>query len=926
MSHFRLHMKEKEKHYLLAAAAGILLAAVVAGYVAHSIGTARAKSRETVLIYTEEELEQYLLDTESEEYNLNGNYRLEEDLELGWLYQSIGTNAEPFTGSIDGNGHVISGLTRPLFGVLENAKVENLFLSGADITHPSIYFDGERYGDGYGALAAYAVGTEIENCGMEGEIHTQTPIETGFLLEKASPADAEEEKEEKITKEVEESWNGVGWEGEQTSEGGQTGEPGLEGNKENGPGMENEPESDVEAGTNESKSEEIESGGRIEAESGAEVEAGEENSSNEGTEAEVGGNAGAEPEIGTEEITGAEPEIGTEEITGAEPGTETGENTGAESEAGTKENIGAEPEMSAGEHEESVTGMAVRSAAGTAPTSETVGFQLLDRQYLKLKVPPLPDRNAELAGGHAASPPDAVYLPEDSEQKENGTVLGEDDRMEHTEDGTPSGPEEEPVSLEFSAGITVSGKETETSAESEEGIEYIGNPNGDISTLVTAERVNVGGLIAEMAGDSILSNSFVLVTVDSGLETVDTYVGGMIGIINQRSRLENSYAAGLADADGVTGGFVAVNNGTIQNCYCTMTIGARGTIRRAFMAEGEGVLTSCVYDRQMSCSEETDSIPEELEVSTPTEALNMPSEPEFSLKGLNTNRMTGVEAEIPGNWYLVEHAYPQLEYFASSDREVIESSSRAAAIALILPENTTLKDILEEGNLVLPAEIDGHGITWEAEGNITINGNNQVIMEQNVSISANEIPRVKSILDMEPALENGGSERTEKSEETEESEEIRKNLDETVKLRASVGGVRRNFTVQAMTPRTTSYVDWGEVGRAVDTGGVLESYQPSRNGDYFEIGTPEALAWIAYKVNMGDATIQNASIRLTADINLDGKTDYGGSKVNPLLWIPIGTSTNPYKGIFEGNGHSIDYLKVEQKGYAGLFGCAGGGQ
>ena len=57
MSHFRLHMKEKEKHYLLAAAAGILLAVVVSGYVAHSIGTARAKSRETVLLYTEEELE-----------------------------------------------------------------------------------------------------------------------------------------------------------------------------------------------------------------------------------------------------------------------------------------------------------------------------------------------------------------------------------------------------------------------------------------------------------------------------------------------------------------------------------------------------------------------------------------------------------------------------------------------------------------------------------------------------------------------------------------------------------------------------------------------------------------------------------------------------------------------------------------------------
>ncbi|EHI58728.1 hypothetical protein HMPREF9473_03421, partial [, partial [Hungatella hathewayi WAL-18680] len=38
------------------------------------------------------------MDEESEEYNLNGRYQLEEDLELGWLWKSIGTNVEPFTG------------------------------------------------------------------------------------------------------------------------------------------------------------------------------------------------------------------------------------------------------------------------------------------------------------------------------------------------------------------------------------------------------------------------------------------------------------------------------------------------------------------------------------------------------------------------------------------------------------------------------------------------------------------------------------------------------------------------------------------------------------------------------------------------------------------------------------------------------------
>ena len=74
MSRFILHTKAKRTlrlRYLLMGLA-CLMTVGIAGYTVHCIGTARAKSRETVLIYTEEEFAQYLIDTESEEYNLNG--------------------------------------------------------------------------------------------------------------------------------------------------------------------------------------------------------------------------------------------------------------------------------------------------------------------------------------------------------------------------------------------------------------------------------------------------------------------------------------------------------------------------------------------------------------------------------------------------------------------------------------------------------------------------------------------------------------------------------------------------------------------------------------------------------------------------------------------------------------------------------------
>jgi Ca2+-binding RTX toxin-like protein len=55
--------------------------------------------------------------------------------------------------------------------------------------------------------------------------------------------------------------------------------------------------------------------------------------------------------------------------------------------------------------------------------------------------------------------------------------------------------------------------------------------------------------------------------------------------------------------------------------------------------------------------------------------------------------------------------------------------------------------------------------------------------------------------------------------------------------------------------------------------------------------------------------------RLMSDFDLDG-----------IIWEPIGKSTAPFVGIFDGNGHSIGNLSVNMgaQDYAGLFGCSKG--
>jgi len=147
-----------------------------------------------------------------------------------------------------------------------------------------------------------------------------------------------------------------------------------------------------------------------------------------------------------------------------------------------------------------------------------------------------------------------------------------------------------------------------------------------------------------------------------------------------------------------------------------MIIGESGTVRAAFCASGNGQLNNCMYDIQMACTDDATAFTEE-------------TSGEFNLKGLSTSRMTGMDTEIPGTWYLTEHGYPQIEYFAMSSQEEIVSASKVSAIALSLPEELSLADAVNDGDIILPAEIDGQIISWEADGSIRIDENNQILVE-----------------------------------------------------------------------------------------------------------------------------------------------------------------------------------------------------
>lgn len=83
--------------------------------------------------------------------------------------------------------------------------------------------------------------------------------------------------------------------------------------------------------------------------------------------------------------------------------------------------------------------------------------------------------------------------------------------------------------------------------------------------------------------------------------------------------------------------------------------------------------------------------------------------------------------------------------------------------------------------------------------------------------------------------------------------------------------------------------------------------------DDIEINTVEGLKTIATNVNEGRDNYSGKTIRLTADLDLLDLSDE--------TWTPIGISSRPFAGTFDGGGHTISNLFVNtEHEFAGLFG------
>lgn len=127
----------------------------------------------------------------------------------------------------------------------------------------------------------------------------------------------------------------------------------------------------------------------------------------------------------------------------------------------------------------------------------------------------------------------------------------------------------------------------------------------------------------------------------------------------------------------------------------------------------------------------------------------------------------------------------------------------------------------------------------------------------------------------------------------------------------------------SFTP-TTDVVLKATFTKAPAWSGGMSAPVTNAAGDTLLIYITDELAWVANQTNTGAKDFLNKHLILMNDLDLGGVYNPVTTVWSGQEWTPIGKLTNRFKGVFDGNGHELKNLYIQENlDYLGLFGVIG---
>lgn len=414
-----------------------------------------------------------------------------------------------------------------------------------------------------------------------------------------------------------------------------------------------------------------------------------------------------------------------------------------------------------------------------------------------------------------------------------------------------------------------------------------------VSEVTITGGQNAGGIVGYVSGGYNNSATKAIRNCANlgSITTNSSNAGGIVGYVSGQVTIDSCYNRGNMQSSSYRAGGITAylnsNYAKIQNCYSTGTVSVEyGSDAKAIVGnKSSGVVTGCYY--LSGCAADgnaTEKTSDELKALASTLGDAFVAAPASQNDG-----------------------YPILS-FQIMTYPVTFTVTPATATVTIDGQTGTLNDgtwsfKLPAGSYDYTVSAFGYG---QQTGSITVSNTS---VSENVTLTEAEKHTVTFTVtptDVKPVITvlwNGEP----VTAETDGSYQLADgSYTYTIKAKG-YAKISETLTVTggdvsiSRTLIATAAWDGSETEKPTGSGTQTEPYQ---------IDSGAQLAWLAKTVNEGSGTAIYAE--LTDDIDL-------GS--NP--WTPIGNSlTKVFSGSFDGQGHTISGLKVENVDYAGLFGVA----
>ncbi len=421
------------------------------------------------------------------------------------------------------------------------------------------------------------------------------------------------------------------------------------------------------------------------------------------------------------------------------------------------------------------------------------------------------------------------------------------------------------------------------------GIDNIGGVVGDNSGTVSdcynngsvSGRISIGGVVGD--NSDIVSGCYNIGNISGG-----SRIGGVVG--DNSDIVTGCYNNGNVSGDIYVGGIVGDNSDIVRSCYNTGNSSEGGVVGGN---RNGGTVTSCYYDSTVHTGNAF-----YFNLGTATDVLGKTTT-QFA-SGEVAYLLQGEQEENVWGQTIGTDAYPVLGgekvyrgYESCGDTEPKYTND----------ENISEEKLEHSGNITYTVnETDNtkHDITYSCCG--------MVVIEEHVSEKEENKATCKELAVCDHCGESYGE-------------------------LAHTGGTATCTTQAVCEVYGESYgeIDPNNHEYENNNGICCETYQPATlvtNENYeslgltaeyvgfYQIGNAGQLYWFANHINTVDRT---ASAVLTADIDLEGKSDGTGRK-----WTPIGSTgenSNNFRGHFDGRNHTITNLYVDmQRAGLGFFG------